>query len=272
MHQGGRLWIFAGTGDGPPLASALLARGWRLRISLVNATAALPYRQLRPLAGDPGLELQLGPLAGAQALQQQLLLAGRQGDPFAAVIDATHPFATQVSEHLQQGCGSLGMPLLRQARPPLPQAGATVLPNLQALAGLDLTGEVLLLALGSRQLAAAVALTPAAVHCARVLPRPQSLQLALAAGLPAERLACLQPSSSYGVEEALVRQWGVGTVLARQSGGLTEAGWRRIAERQGLRLLLLARPQAGNGSEGLTPEALLAVLDSLALPAPGQHP
>ena len=34
---GRRLWLFAGTGEGPPLAEALLSLGWQLRVSVVTA-------------------------------------------------------------------------------------------------------------------------------------------------------------------------------------------------------------------------------------------
>ena len=48
LHQGGGaqpplIWLLGGTGDGPPLAEALLQRGWRLRVSLVTAAATRAY-------------------------------------------------------------------------------------------------------------------------------------------------------------------------------------------------------------------------------------
>ncbi|WP_191964848.1 hypothetical protein [Synechococcus sp. RSCCF101] len=43
----GRLWMLAGTGDGPPLAAALLARGWRIQLSVVSASAAEAYPRMR---------------------------------------------------------------------------------------------------------------------------------------------------------------------------------------------------------------------------------
>lgn len=40
---GGRIWLIAGTGEGPPLAQQLLAGGWRLKVSLVSRAASLAY-------------------------------------------------------------------------------------------------------------------------------------------------------------------------------------------------------------------------------------
>jgi precorrin-6A/cobalt-precorrin-6A reductase len=76
----------------------------------------------------------------------------------------------------------------------------------------------------------------------------------MAAGLAPNRVACLRPgpglegpSFAASIEEALVRQWGITTILARQSGGVTEACWRDVAQRLSLTLLLLQRPAEPEG-------------------------
>jgi precorrin-6A/cobalt-precorrin-6A reductase len=147
-----------------------------------------------------------------------------------------------------------------------------VLADLTALRQLDLTGERLLLAIGGRHLAQAVACSPGALHHARVLPAAAGLQWAHGAGLSAERIACLRPRPDFAVEQALLRRWRITTILCRQSGGLTEAGWRHVAARQGCRLLVLARPVPEPGPDPdqvpLSMQALLARLESLGS-APG---
>jgi len=268
MHQGKRLWMLAGTGEGPLLASQLLQRGWRLRVSLVTAAAAQTYR---PLLQDCGhrLELVVGPLDGAAAIAGALQHARLQGDPFGVVVDATHPFARQISPALALACTAEAVPLLRLQRELLHPAGALLLPALGDLASVNLDGVPLLLALGGRQLADAVACSAGALHHARVLPAPGALQLALAAGLEPARIACLRPSPDFAVEAALVRQWGIAAILCRQSGGLTEAGWQQVSQRWGCRLLLLQRPMEDPSSAALPLPALLAKLDAL-MPADAQ--
>ena len=273
LHQGQRLWLFAGTCDGPPLAKALLAQGWCVRVSLVSPQAARAYSSLLEGVGPERLELHIGAISGAEMLVAQLALARAQARPFAALIDATHPFARVVSQTLAAGCQQAGLPLLRLQRPSLPLGEATVLPELSALGHCDLVGERLLLALGARQLAVAVASSAGALHHARLLPSAHALQQALGLGLAPERIACLQPSDDFAVEAALVRQWGITAIVCRQSGGRTETGWRQVAARQGCRLLLLARPaEPGNSLAVLSPQALLAKLETL-LPDAGviQH-
>ena len=261
LHQASpRLWLFAGTGEGPSLASALLAMGWHVKLSLVSGEA------LRAYGPHPRLEPAIGAIGSAAAIAAALDRAEVIGEPCQVVVDATHPFACQISADLAEVCLGRSQPLLRLRRGgvfpelggagpgPSQASGVQVLPGLESLSTLNLHQEKLLLAIGHRQLARAVALTPGAVHHARLLPHGTSLQQAMAAGLAPNRVACLRPGTGPGgpsfaasIEEALVRQWGITTILARQSGGVTEACWRDVAQRLSLTLLLLQRPAEPEG-------------------------
>jgi len=247
MHAGTPLsnapwiWLFSGTGEGPPLAAALRQRGWRVRVWVVAAVAARAYPR------DEGLVVEVGALGGADPLRSTLQAAGRAGAAPRWVVDATHPFAQRISADLARVCPPLGVPLLRLQRPPLPPGRAVLLPTLEALGQQRLVGRALLLAIGARQLAAARAHSPAAAHHARLLPSAGALALAMAAGLAPERVACLRPTESGLLERALCRRWGIEAVLARQSGGAPEQLWHGITQELGLDLLLLRRPPEPEG-------------------------
>ena len=255
--------MLAGTGEGPLLAARLLAKGWRLRVSVVSASATAAYRQLLDAAAPGQLELWAAALDGPVELAAGLAKARCDADPFALVIDATHPFAVRITANARCACQQQQVPLWRLLRPHLAggEPWISVLPSLTALASLDLAAARVLFALGSRHLAAAMQHSPGAFHHARVLPNPQALQLALAAGLDPQRLACLQPSRDFAVEAALVRRWRITTIVCRQSGGLIEQGWRRLAQGAGCRLLLLARPDEPGDVTLLSLPELLAKLE-----------
>ena len=257
--KGGRIWLFAGTGEGPAMARVLLQRGWRLRISVVSAPAARAY------GTAAGQELRVGALAGEGALAQELLAARRVGEGFTWVVDASHPFACRISASLASVCADLDQPLLRLQRPLLPLGQAEGLADLSELGHQGLAGERLLLAIGARLLAAAVRLTPGAVHHGRILPLPLALQQATAAGLDPSRIACLRPGGDGAIERALCRQWRLTCVVARRSGGTNEALWHGIAAEQGLRLLLLDRPPEPLGAR-ILPQGPL--LEALGWPGP----
>jgi precorrin-6A/cobalt-precorrin-6A reductase len=258
---GNRLWLIAGTGEGPVLATALLRSHWRVRVSVVSRAAALAF------GCQPGLEVRVGAIEGEPpdrrpeaGVAAELERAHRLGDPFRWVIDATHPFATRISAALAVECRRVHQPLLRLQRPELPAGSARILPDLSALGMHCPAEERLLLAIGARQLGTAMRCCPQAVHHARILPQPAALRQAMAAGLAPERVACLRPESDAAIERALCRQWRIGTIVCRRSGSSTELHWHRISEALGLRLLLLERPCEPPGVPSLPLEAMLEKL------------
>jgi precorrin-6A/cobalt-precorrin-6A reductase len=299
-RQPARLWLIAGTGEGPRLARQLLERGWQLEVSVVTAAASLAYPAHRHL------RLLVGALAGGEAIRQRLSMAAAAGQPYAAVVDASHPFARQISaqlaealgrwqggqrqlaqEQLAQGqledrpTGQLpAQPLLlRLKRHLLSDPTDRLLADLEALAPHrlaphSLAGRRLLLAIGARQLGRAVALSPGALHHARLLPTAEALQRSMAAGIAPERLACLRPGGGgeAALLAALLRRWRIDAILCRQSGGITETLWRQLAASQGCELLLLQRPTDPAAVLGLAEAELLSQLELLRQQLQAQLP
>lgn len=262
VANGSWIWLVAGTGEGPPLADALLRRGWRVRVWVVSPAARRAYPRAE------GLVVEVGAIGGALPLQRAIDQARIQGHLPRWVVDATHPFAQRISAELAEACCARQLPLLRLLRPPLAPGRAHRLSSLEALRQHPLAGRSLLLAIGARQLAAALAASPGARHHARLLPSAGALAQAMAVGLAPERVACLRPTTEGAIERALCRQWGIEAVLARQSGGAGEALWHRLAEELELELLLLARPAEPAGVPALEEEALLARLGDPSQPEP----
>ena len=249
-NRQGTVWLLAGTGDGPHLAEALISQGWHVHVSVVGATAAHPYR------GMDVDEIHVGALGGSQGISQWL-----QTIPVDWVVDATHPFATKISEDLADVCLAAQQPLLRFERPCEQGSAAThLLEDGAALSTMALAGQRLLLAIGGRHLAeiAAAAGSAGAELFARAMPTQLGVRSALAAGLPPDHLAVLRPLQGEPpgqVERALCRRWGITAVVCRQSGSTTERLWRRIAEEQQLTLMLLRRPAPPSGVDTVVGEA-----------------
>lgn len=95
--------ILGGTGDARRLAERLVAEGSRVVTSLAGVTAepVLP----------PG-EVRRGGFGGVEGLAAYLRAQG-----IGAVIDATHPFAMQMSIHAYTACRMCHVPLYRLERP-----------------------------------------------------------------------------------------------------------------------------------------------------------
>ena len=228
--------IFAGTGEGPSIALALLEAGHRVSVSVVSAAASRAYE------GMPLDALQVGPFPSPESISDYL--AARA---VSHVVDATHPFAMTISTELRSACFGSNLPLMRFERPDHAVFEGSVLETVGDLAGCALSGHRLLLAVGARQLAAAAAaarLAGARVH-ARVLPTPEAIRLAGLAGLCGEQLAVLRPASGErtgGLEAALCRRWLITDVLCRQSGGSADQVWSELSSTGSVRLWKLKRP------------------------------
>ena len=236
QNRQGHVWLLAGTGEGPVIAAALLQRGLRVSVSVVTESAGHVYRSL-PLAN-----LWVGPLAGPDAICVRLQRAG-----IDQLVDATHPFATQITAHLQQASQRSGCPLLRFERPLALASGSCVVERVTEIPSQALQGQRLLLAVGARCLSQLVPPLQAAGAelYARVLPTPQALRQAVAAGLADAHLALIHPGKSAqpeSLELALCRHWRITAVLCRQSGGVTERCWHQVASQLSLSLWLLRRP------------------------------
>ena len=241
----GWIWLVAGTEDGVWAARQLLALAVPVRVQVVSPRACRAYG---PLAANPAFQCQAMAMDPGEVHQ---VLTGPAAP--ALVVDATHPFALRITQTLHSACRAAAIPYLRLQRPQLQPGAATVVDRLEAVQGLG--QDSLLTAIGSRSLARLVAWHGPRHTAARILPTATALQQALAAGLPPDRIAPLQPvSTSHGethlppdpgtsLEAALCRRWDVDVVLARQSGGTPERHWHRVCAVMGVSLWLLRRPQ-----------------------------
>ncbi len=236
LNRQGHVWLLAGTGEGAGIAVALLGKGVRVSVSVVSESAGQGYRSL------PLENLWVGPLAGPDAITSRLQQAG-----IDQLVDATHPFATQITGHLQRASQLSGCPLLRFERLLEPASGGSVLETAAEMPSAALRGKRVLLAIGARHLSHWVPPLQAAGAdmYARVLPTPEALRQAVAAGVSDGHLALIHPgqtAQSGALEFALCRRWAIDAVLCRQSGGVTERCWHRVAHQLSLSLWLIRRP------------------------------
>ena len=259
--------VFAGTGEGPVIAQSLLDSGFRVSVSVVSEAAA------RGFAAMSLQNLHVGAFPSQQSLAEHLATQA-----VTCVVDATHPFALRISADLQSTCATGDPRLIRYERPDHEAVDHGLLATIDDLARCPLSGHRLLLAVGARQLQAAVAaarLAGAVVH-ARVLPTADAIRKAGAAGLSADQLAVLRPGAGErprALEAALCRRWQISDVLCRQSGGAADGLWSRLCQDGAMRLWKLKRPQASLDVDVVhSVNALCRLLDAnTAGPQAGAH-
>jgi len=229
-----RLWLIGGTGESRELAEKLLPQGFSMVVTVTTPIAANLY----PV--HPCLTVRVG------RLTDQEIPPFLQRDNIQAIVDASHPFAVQISQIATRCAQQQNLPYLRFERLVLPVTDQMVeVPDLATL----LTGNYLqrkrvLLTLGANWLPHFQPLQTEAILFARILPRLESLQTAIAAGFTPDRLIALRPPISENLERALWQQWQIEVVVTKASGiSGGESRKQVLAQALGIPLIRIARPQ-----------------------------
>lgn len=200
-------------------------------LSLAGRTAA-PARQVLPT--------RTGGFGGVDGLQRHLADAA-----VAAVIDATHPFAAQMSVHAVAACEAAGVPLASLVRPGWSEQPGDVwhqVPDTaHAARALGDAPRHVFLGIGRQDLRA-FADAPQHRYLARVIDLPEG------AALP-PRLKLLQARGPFDAdaEVALLRDNAIEVVVSKNSGGIATYAKIEAARRLGLPVVMIARPHKPAG-------------------------
>ena len=248
-EQHPRFCVFAGTTEGRELTEYLLSQG-----TFVTACMATEYGE-ELLA--PAERLTVSAKRLDESEMRDLLRAGR----FSMVIDATHPYAAAVTEHIVRSCADTGTEYQRLLRA---ESGldtdALFVPDAAAAAEAlnDSEGPVLLTT-GSKEIARFSAVRGFAERVyARVLPLESSLRACRDAGLPSSHILAMQGPFTQEMNTATLRMTGARVMVTKESGGPGGFAEKAAAARElGVRLIVIGRPRQ---VEGLSWAALLSQL------------
>lgn len=236
-HASKRIWLIGGTQESAQLAIALI----QAQISCVVTVTSDSARLLYP--DHPLLAIWVGRLDAVS------LPAFCQTYAVAAILDASHPFAVEISQLAIQQAPTLTIPYLRFERSAMAtevdSQNIHYLNSFETLVKGDyLSGQRALLIVGYRPLHWFRPWQAQANLFARILPSIQALEAALAAGFTGDRLLALRPPVTADLERALWQQWQITTVITKASG--TPGGEdikRQIAAELGVTLLIISRPE-----------------------------
>ena len=173
-----RLLIFGGTTEGRLLAQALSRRGVSAAVSVATELGA------EELSGLPGIT----PLVGRRTAEEMAaLLSG-----YNRCVDATHPYAREVSANIRSACRSAGVPLRRLLRreSQLPPGSILAGSPEEAAQFLQSREGNILLAIGAKGLSAFSGLDPERLY-PRVLPVEESLSACRRAGVPTKNIIAM---------------------------------------------------------------------------------
>lgn len=234
-----KLCVFAGTTEGRELVELLAGQP-----VTVAACVATEYGEAL-LEDREGLSVHTGRLTEAE--MEELF----QQERFDLVVDATHPYADQVTENIARACEKADVEYLRLLR------GSDGMPE-DAVCVPDIAGAVaylagvqgnVLLTTGSKELAGYAALPGFADRVyARVLPMEASLRACREAGLALDHIIAMQGPFSREMNATTLRVINARYLVTKDTGGPGGFAEKAAAAREAhASLIVVGRPAQRDG-------------------------
>ena len=223
-----KLLILAGTTEATAFARAAAERG-------VDGIVSFAGRVERPLRQP--LPQRVGGFGGAAGLEAYLRVEG-----ITHVIDATHPFAVQMSHNAVAACARTGVPLVALTRPawcPEPGDNWVHVPDIAgAVAALDHPARRVMLAVGRMHLDVFVP-NPQHFYLLRLVDPPKGI-------LPFPRAQVIVDRGPFNTEadRKLMEDHRIEIVVSKNAGGSGAYAKIAAARALGLPVIMIERPLA----------------------------
>ena len=206
-----KILIFAGTTEGRQLSECLSKAGMDHTVCVATEYGEIVLGEHSHVAVHRG------------RMDGEAMLAFLREGGYAAVVDATHPYATIVTENIKKAAKDAGTVYLRLKRDTgagNQEDGITLFDdNASCAAALAHVKGNILLTTGSKELA---------VYCkdpalkerlyVRVLPGMESLTLCREQGIAGRQIIAMQGPFTEEMNEALIRQFQIACLVTKRSG------------------------------------------------------
>jgi precorrin-6A/cobalt-precorrin-6A reductase len=240
-----RLLILGGTTEGKALAQVLAERQ---DIEVVSSLAGRTQLPVLP----PGT-VRIGGFGGTEGLVRYL-----SEEKIRLVIDATHPYAAQISRNAAAAAAASALPLLRLERPPwraLPEDNWLDVASLAEAATEAAAFRRVFLSVGGSDLVPFAGIAQTSFLVRRIdLPREPM-------PLTAHEIVLARGPFAEADERRLLETHAIEAVVSRNSGGEATYGKIAAARALGLPVIMVARPllspaQRGVATAASVPDAL----------------
>lgn len=220
------LLILGGTTEGRCLCAAVAKAG-------VTATISLAGRVARPV--PHGVPMRIGGFGGAAGLARFL-----RDTAISHVVDATHPFAAQMSRNAIDACREADTPLIALTRGPWRAGPGDRWTHVRDIAGavaaLDCPAKRIMLAVGRMHLPDFAA-NPQHTYLLRLVDPPDALP-----DFPRAEVIVDRGPFTLAGDRALLAEHRLDLVVSKNAGGTGARAKILAARDMGLPVLMIDRP------------------------------
>lgn len=205
--------VLAGTQDGRELAENLAQAGFQVMASVISSYG-------RDLIKNSQIIVNARPLDMSQLID---VISSYQ---ITTIVDASHPYAINVSLNAMEACRLVGIRYIRYERPvvPLPAYDKLYVVENYTLAAETAAalGMIVFLTTGSRNLKVFKSAPQLADHrlIARVLPEPTVLQECIHLGFKPSDIIAMQGPFSHELNVSLFKEYKTEVIVTKNSGNL----------------------------------------------------
>ena len=241
-----RVLLLGGTGEGVVLAERLAARA---DLHVISSLAGRVKAPKLPVGA-----VRSGGFGGVSGLMTYL-----QEEGVDLVVDATHPFAAQMSRHAEMACQALGLPLLAYVRPAWTRVDGD---QWDEVADFRAAAEIIsrrkgrvFLAIG-RQEIAAFRECREAFFVVRSIDMPEVLP-------PHATVILDRGPFELEADLGMLREHGIDYIVCKNSGGSATYSKVEAARRLGLPVIMIQRPRKHTVPTSDDLDALLYQIDDI---------
>jgi precorrin-6A/cobalt-precorrin-6A reductase len=237
-----KILILGGTGEARQLAHKLHICGHEVITSLAGRTQG-------PILPDGAV--RMGPFGGVAGLVAYL-----RAEAIERLVDATHPYAGQMSANAVAAATLAGVPLVRYMRPqwtPLPEQNWIDAASAQEAANILARGAAVLLSTGHDGLE----IYRTRHDCRFLLRVIEAPDEALP---PNMHMIQSRPPYDLDNEIVLMRDHGITHLVSKNSGGSQTEAKLVAAQRVGVQVIMIARPNYAPAPEVDSVDAVLEAL------------
>jgi len=245
------VFIFSGTVEGRTISKQLADAGADVHVRVATEYGA------EVMGYDSNIDVKVGSCGGAEGIADTIRENG-----YDTVIDATHPYALNITEHIKQACEATGAYYIRLKRSDSDTDSDRIVKVSTVQEAIDYLKDKegnILASTGSKDIALYTQIPDYKERVtARVLSTMESVQKCAECGFSGKNLICAQGPFSEDTNYATLKQIDAKFIVTKDSG--TAGGYEdkvRAAMRAGATVVLIERPK----EEGSSYDEVVSILE-----------